>query len=231
MGASLRAKIMSGVLALLVLFAGALAVTLVLIEDSSMELQGIEEYHLVLNKMTNDLDVHTFELEIIAYELNTSPPPTREHAQKRQARAQEILQIVDRIFTGAIPLMEKGSEDPRNDLADRLTMAKLIGSLRALETGTRAFMDTAMRGINGAVEGKGAEARRAMSEMENFQDLDPVFTEIREKTAELTALSLQETGQNIQNVIRANLILFATAGVLGLLVFMIITGRLQAALS
>jgi len=229
MGASLRAKIMSGVLALLVLFAGALAVTLVLIEDSSMELQGIEEYHLVLNKMTNDLDVHTFELEIIAYELNTSPPPTREHAQKRQARAQEILQIVDRIFTEGIPLMEKGSEDPRNDLADRLSMAKLIGSLRALETGTRAFMDTAMRGINGAVEGKGAEARRAMSEMENFQDLDPVFTEIREKTAELTALSLQETEQNIQNVIRANLILFATAGVLGLLVFMVITGRLQTA--
>ena len=179
--------------------------------------------------MTNDLDVYTFELEIIAYELNATPPPAREHAQKRQARAQEILQIVDRIFTEAIPLMEKGSEDPQNDLADRLSVAKLIGSLRALETGTRAFMDTAMRGINGAVEGKGAEARRAMSEMENFQDLDPVFTEIREKTAALTAMSLQETEQNIQNVIRANLILFATAGVLGLLVFMVITGRLQTA--
>ena len=87
MGASLRAKIMSGVLALLVLFAGALAVTLVLIEDSSMELQGIGEYHLVLNKMTNDLDVHTFELEIIAYELNTSPPPTPIVTGKQIGRA------------------------------------------------------------------------------------------------------------------------------------------------
>ena len=75
MGASLRAKIMSGVIALLILFAGALAITLVLIEDSSKELEGIEEYHLGLNKMINDLDVYTYELEIIAYELNATPPP------------------------------------------------------------------------------------------------------------------------------------------------------------
>jgi len=229
MGASLRAKIMSGVIALLILFAGALAVTLFLIEDSSKELEGVEEYHLVLNKMINDLDVYTYELEIIAYELNATPPPAREHAQKRQARAQKVWQIIDAIFVEALPLAEKGSEDTRNDLADRLSMAKLIGSLRALETGTRPFMDTAMRGIHAAVEGNEAEARRAMSAMENFQDLDPVYTEIREKTAELTALALHETDQNIRHVVRANLILFAMAGVLGLLVFMVITGRLQTA--
>ena len=53
MGSSLRAKIMSGVVALLFLFAGALGVTLYLIRDSSMELMGIEQYHLALNKMTS----------------------------------------------------------------------------------------------------------------------------------------------------------------------------------
>ena len=61
---------MSGVIALLILFAGALAFTLVLIEDSSMEIMGIEQYHLRLNKMVSDLDVITYELEIIAHELN-----------------------------------------------------------------------------------------------------------------------------------------------------------------
>ncbi|NBS50030.1 MAG: hypothetical protein EBS97_05400 [Verrucomicrobia bacterium] len=86
MGSSLRAKIMSGVIALLVLFASALAITLYLIQDSSTELMGIEQYHLRLNKMVSDLDVYTFELEIIAHELNGIPPPAREHAQTRQAR-------------------------------------------------------------------------------------------------------------------------------------------------
>ena len=75
MGSSLRAKIMSGVLALLVLFASALAVTLYLIRDSSMEMMGIEQYHLRLNKMVSDLDVYTFELEVIAHELNGNPSP------------------------------------------------------------------------------------------------------------------------------------------------------------
>ena len=229
MGFSLRAKIMSGVLALLVLFASALAVTLYLIRDSSMELMGIEQYHLRLNKMVSDLDVYTFELEIIAYEMNGSPPPEREHAQKRQARAHELQQIVDQIFSEAIPLAEKGSEDDRNDIEDRLGMAKLIGSLRTLEVGTRSFVETAIHSIDQGIAGKTNEARRALAEMQKYEDLDPVYTRIRNRTGELTSDSLAETNQNIQNIIRANLALFAAAGILGLLVFLVITGRLQTA--
>jgi adenylate cyclase len=90
-------------------------------------------------------------------------------------------------------------------------------------------VDAAIRSIDGAVEGKSAEARRSLEEMTKFEDLDPVYTRIRNKTASLTSDSLVETNQNIQYVIRANLALFAIAGVLGLLVFLIITGRLQTA--
>ncbi|NBT89525.1 MAG: adenylate/guanylate cyclase domain-containing protein [Verrucomicrobia bacterium] len=229
MGSSLRAKIMSGVLALLVLFASALAVTLYLIRDSSMELMAIDQYHLRLNKMVSDLDVYTFELEIIAYELSASSPPGREHGQKRQERAHEVKRIIDQIFSEAIPLAEKGSEDNRNDIEDRLGIAKLIGSLRTLEVGTRGFVDAAIRSIDLAIDGKAAEARRALEEVQKYEDLDPVYTRIRNKTADLTAKSLVETNQNIQNIIRANLTLFASAGVLGLLVFLVITGRLQTA--
>ena len=39
---------MSGVVAVLILFAAALAFTLLLIHDSSSELEGIEQYHLPL---------------------------------------------------------------------------------------------------------------------------------------------------------------------------------------
>ena len=228
MGASLRAKIMSGVIALLVLFAGALAFTLVLIEDSSMEIMGIEQYHLRLNKMVSDLDVYTYELEIIAHELS-GPLPHREHAQKRQARAVELKQIIEQIFTDGISLAEKASEDDRNDVEDRLGLAKLIGSLRTLQVSTRSFVDAAIRSIDQAVAGNPAEARRALEEMQKFEDLDPIYTRIRNKTSDLTANSLAETNQNIQHIIQSNLILFAVAGILGVLVFLIITGRLQTA--
>ena len=228
MGTSLRAKIMSGVIALLVLFAGALAFTLVLIEDSSMEIMGIEQYHLHLNKTVSDLDVYTYELEIIAHELN-GPLPHREHAQKRQARAHELKQVIGQIFTEGISLAEKASEDDRNDIEDRLGIAKLIGSLRTLQVSTGGFVDAAIRSIDQAVAGNSAEARRALEEMQKFEDLDPIYTRIRNKTSDLTANSLAETNQNIQHIIRSNLILFAVAGILGVLVFLIITGRLQTA--
>ncbi|MFZ9874387.1 MAG: adenylate/guanylate cyclase domain-containing protein [Candidatus Methylacidiphilales bacterium] len=228
MGASLRAKIMSGVLALLVLFAGALGITLFLIQDSSMEIMGIEQYHLRLNKMISDLDVYTYELEIIAHELN-GPLPNREHAQKRQARAHELKQVIEKVFAEGIPLAEKGTEDARNDIEDRLGMAKLIGSLRTLQVGTSSFVEAAVRSIDQTVAGNTAEARRALEEMQKFEDLDPVYTQIRNKTADLTSNSLAETNQNIQNIIRSNLVLFAVAGILGVLVFLVITGRLQTA--
>ncbi|NBS13491.1 MAG: HAMP domain-containing protein [Verrucomicrobia bacterium] len=229
MGSSLRAKIMSGVVALLILFAGALGVTLYLIQDSSMELMGIEQYHLALNKMVSDLDVYTFELEVIANELNGMNPPLKDHARIRQARAHELKGIIEKIFSDAIPLAEKGSNDERNDIEDRLGMARLIGVVRTLEVGTRGFTAAAIQAVDQAVAGKLTEARLAMEEMQRYEELDPVYQTARFKTAKLTSESLAETNQNIQNIIRANLVLFFVAGVLGLLVFLIITGRLQTA--
>lgn len=228
MGASLRAKIMSGAIALLVLFAGALGITLFLIQDSSMELAAIEEYHLPLGKAINELDIYTFEIEILAHQV-VNGDRTRETGLRWQQRAHELRGTVTRIFKEAVELAERGSNDERNDILDRLGMAKLIGTVRTLEVGTQEYMKFAVEAIDLAVEGKNAEAKKALTEMLRYEDLNPVYTQVRTKAGELTAASLEETNQNIQYVIRANLALFAIAGVLGLLVFLVITGRLQTA--
>jgi adenylate cyclase len=228
MGASLRAKIMSGVIALLILFAGALAITLVLIEDSAMELQAIEEYHLPLNKKMNELDIYTFELEIIAHKV-VNGNRTQENSLKDQQRARELGRAVTDIFKESVELAERGSNDERNDVQDRLGMARLIGSVRTLEVGTLAFLRTALLAVDLGVEGKNAEAKKALVEMNNYEDLYPVFERIRTLAAGLAAASLHETEINILHIIRANLVLFAVAGIFGLLVFLVITGRLQTA--
>ena len=228
MGASLRAKIMSGVIALLILFAGALAFTLVLIEDSSMELQAIEEYHLPLNQNMNELDIYTFEIEILAHQV-VHADRNRENILRSQQRARELQKTVSQVFQDSIDLAERGSNDERNDLSDRLGMAKLIGTIRTLEAGTHGFVRTAVQAVDLGVEGKIPEAKKAIEEMLKYEDLNPVYTLVRTKAGELTAASLHETEVNIRHIIRANLILFVVAGVLGFLVFLIITGRLQTA--
>lgn len=219
---------MTGVVALLVLFAAALAFTLVLIDDSSSELEGIEQYHLPLTKNMNLLDIYTFEMEIIAH-MVVHGGLSRESNLVRQERAKELMAKVDQIFEQSKNLAEEGSNDPRNDLHDRLAMARLIGTIQTLESQTQGFMRVAMEAVVCGLDAKKAEANKALSLLGEYEELNPVFEFLRVKATELTANSILETNNNIHHIIRANLILFALAGGLGFFVFLGITGRLQTA--
>ncbi len=219
---------MTGVVALLVLFAAALAFTLVLIDDSSSELEGIEQYHLPLTKNMNLLDIYTFEMEIIAH-MVVHGGLSRESNLVRQERAKELMAKVDQIFEQSKNLAEEGSNDPRNDLHDRLAMARLIGTIQTLESQTQGFMRVALEAVVYGLDAKKAEANKALSLLGEYEELNPVFEFLRVKATELTANSILETNNNIHHIIRANLILFALAGGLGFFVFLGITGRLQTA--
>jgi len=219
---------MTGVVALLVLFAAALAFTLVLIDDSSSELEGIEQYHLPLTKNMNLLDIYTFEMEIIAH-MVVHGGLSRESNLVRQERAKELMTKVDQIFEQSKNLAEEGSNDPRNDLHDRLAMARLIGTIQTLESQTKSFMRVALQAVDLGLNGKTSEAKKSLSLLGEYEELNPVFEFLRVKATELTASSILETNENIHHIIRANLILFAFAGGLGFFVFLGITGRLQTA--
>ena len=219
---------MTGVVALLVLFAAALAFTLVLIDDSSSELEGIEQYHLPLTKNMNLLDIYTFEMEIIAH-MVVHGGHSRESNLVRQERAKKLTEEVDRIFEQSKNLAEEGSKDARNDLHDRLAMARLIGTIQTLETQTQSFMRVALQAVDLGLNGKTLEAKKALSLLGEYEELNPVYEFLRVKATELTATSILETNENIHHIIRANLILFAFAGGLGFFVFLGITGRLQTA--
>ena len=219
---------MTGVVALLVLFAAALAFTLVLIDDSSSELEGIEQYHLPLTKNMNLLDIYTFEMEIIAH-MVVHGGHSLESNLVRQERAKKLTAEVDRIFQLSNTLAEEGSKDARNDLHDRLAMARLIGTIQTLESQTKSFMRVALQAVDLGLNGKTSEAKKALTLLAEYEDLNPAYEFLRVKATELTASSILETNENIHHIIRANLILFAFAGGLGFFVFLGITGRLQTA--
>ena len=67
MGYSLRTKIMTGAIALLIFFAVALGITLYMVNDSDDELNGILKYHLPILTRLNSLDVVSYEIEVIAH--------------------------------------------------------------------------------------------------------------------------------------------------------------------
>ena len=230
MGTSLRAKIMTGVIALLVLFAAALTITLYFVKDSGEEVRGIAEYHVPIMAKVNALDVYTYELELLAHDMSEQirvmePEKIRHHL----ARAKQLEEIITRLFTESIDLCEKGSNDSRNDIEDRLVMAKLLGSLKNLSQQTMGFVQTAMQTIDLGSKGKPAEARASLLKMEEYSVLDQIFEKTRQAANRLILDSASETAGNIFTIIWTNIAIFTLAGFLGLIVFLVITGRLQTA--
>jgi len=230
MGTSLRAKIMTGVIALLVLFAAALTITLYFVKDSGEEVRGIAEYHVPIMAKVNALDVYTYELELLAHDMSEQirvmePEKIRHHL----ARAKQLEEIITRLFTESIDLCEKGSNDSRNDIEDRLVMAKLLGSLKNLNQQTMGFVQTAMQTIDLGSKGKPAEARASLLKMEEYSVLDQIFEKTRQAANRLILDSASETAGNIFTIIWTNIAIFTLAGFLGLIVFLVITGRLQTA--
>jgi adenylate cyclase len=227
MVASLRVKFMSGVVALMALFALALSVTLFFVRDSGNEVAGIVEYHLPFVARINALDVYTYEIELVAHALVDERSPTPEYITGRKARAVELTGLIDKLFAEAIDLAERGSNDRRNDLVDRLELAKMVGSVRALELDTRKFTAAVMRAVNLAAANKIPEARQALNTLGEYEGLDPVFESLRKASNAIVASSLRETEGNIFSIISMNVGLFGSAAIIGAVVFLVLTGRLQ----
>jgi adenylate cyclase len=220
---------MTGVIALLLLFAAALAITLYMVKDSDDEVSGISEYHLPILTRLNSLDVITYEIEVLAHRLMDEAKPTQKRAEEIHARTQRCRQEIDSIFEETKRLADAGSKDARNDLADRLEMARMVGEIDSLKSEVDRFSEAATLPVELMTQGKSAEAQKAIGNLQDYEYLDPIITSARRKANQLAMDSLLETRANIFSIIWTNAVLFLSASLLGLFVFLLITGRLQTA--
>ena len=218
---------MTGVIALLLLFATALAITLYMVKDSDDEVSGILEYHLPILTKLNSLDVITYEIEVIAHRLMDETKPSQKRIEETLARSQKCRQEITSIFEETKRLSEAGSKDARNDLEDRLEMARMVGEIDSLKSEVDRFSEAATLPVVLMTQGKSAEAQKAIGNLHDYEYLDPIITSVRKKSNQLAMDSLRETRANIFSIIWTNAMLFLSASLLGLFVFLLITGRLQ----
>jgi len=149
---------MTGVITLLILFAGALATTLYLVNDSDEEVGGILQYHLPILTRLNALDVVTYEIEVIAHRLIEETNPSKQRIEEIHARTEKCRDQIEAIFHETKTLSETGSKDSHNDLEDRLEMARLIGSLDSLKSEVDRFAQAAALPVDLMGQGKAEEA-------------------------------------------------------------------------
>ena len=230
MGHTLRLKILSGAAALLALFACALVVTLVLVRESGEEVDGIVRYHHPLQSKAAALDVYTFEQEIVARQLAAGLTGSPERTAQLRAHAAELTARNRTLLTEAIQLAKDGSNDSRNDMPDRLEMARLVGRLTAIQPDLDEYLDTLNRVIALSVEGDREKASALLLDVDAHDDIDLMVSESRTIASQLIGDSLKETEGNVFGIVWTNAVLFSVAAVLGLAVFLLITGRVNTAI-
>lgn len=230
MGHTLRLKISSGAIALLTLFAISLAVTLFLVSDSGEEISGIVEYHHPIEAKIAALDVYTFELEILAREFAADVVGNEEQQKKFLARAAELTTLNQQLLEDSVQLAQAGSEDKRNDVDDRIVLGQLRGRLNSIRPELNGYLNLLNKIISLGQGRKAAEKKALLLELREHDSIDTLVSEARKLSSELISRSLKETDDNIFGIVWTNVGLFSLATLLGLAVFLLITGRVHRAI-
>jgi adenylate cyclase len=224
---SIRLKILAVTTLLLVVFAVTTAVSAVFIKRLIAELEGITDYHFQLADAVAELDVETFEYELNLRRLLQSSPITPELLAAGAKRQTEIAGRLRQSFDRAFALLAAAIKDERNDLTDRIEMARIEGSFRTLERYAAPFTALGTSVLAALTEGRRDDAQRQMAGFAAFEGaFGPDLAAIRRAVITLTRVSARETNQQQVTVLVFNGVLFTLAAGVGLVLFGVLTHRL-----
>lgn len=226
----LRLKILALACVLLLAFALASALSTLLIGRVIHELGGIVDYHIQLTALVSELDVLTFEYELNVRRLIEQGAIEGNQVRSVVQRQGEIATRLPRIFADSHALLTRALADERNDLSDRIRLARIDGSLQLLSRQATPFVSLGASALTALEAGRSDDARRLAQGFSAFeQGFGPDLADVRQTITQLTQDSTRETEQQETRILWLNGVLFAAAAVVGLLLFGLLAHRLTQA--
>ena len=227
---SIRLKILAVTALLLIVFAVTTLVSALFIRRLIAELEGITDYHLQLIDVVAEVDVETFEYELNLWRLLQAGGVAPQEVATTTKRQGEIADQLRRSFDRAFALLADAIMDERNDLTDRIELARIEGNFRTLQRHVDPFTALGTAVLAAAADGREAEARRLAGGFRAFERaFGSDLAAIRRELLDLTRRSTRETNQQQVTVLVFNGILFALAAGVGLVFFGVLTSRLARA--
>lgn len=214
---TVRIKILALSVGLLLLFAGVLVGSIAMQRRTSHQVAAIIEFHLPLAAVIADLDVATYEFELIPERLLLLPEvtPAAVEAGRRALDMNKVRIASD--FQRADALLDRALVDSRTDAADRLVLARVQRSLVYLKRLQAPFFALGEEVVSALEAGRANEARALAPRFKNFEQAwGPDTAALRDELAGLARTSTESTYAQETRVLRLNLLLFAIAAVLGL---------------
>jgi adenylate cyclase len=232
---TLRRKIVSLTLALLLLFAVTAAASVVLQHKITVQFSGVVDDYLPLNAAVATVDVFTdrYELDLwrLAADLRDGPADAAAIARQGEAARTRTAEVLTTTFEKAAAALDNIVQDPRGNVDERVAMADIRGRFTYMRRALSPFIEVGRRMSDALAAGRAEDARHIATEFTPYRQLfGEDLAAVRDQLAALTATAAAEVEQVSRGLIFLEVAMVALASLIGLGLSLIVSNRMMAGL-
>jgi adenylate cyclase len=232
---TLRRKIVSLTLALLLLFAMTAAASVVLQHRITVQFSGVVDDYLPLDAAVATVDVFTdrYELDLwrLAADLRDGPADPAAIAQQGEAARTRTAEVLTTTFEKAAAALDNIVQDPRGNVDERVAMADIRGRFSYMRRALSPFIEVGRRMSDALAAGRAEDARHIATEFTPYRQLfGEDLAAVRDQLAALTATAAAEVEHVSRGLIFLEVAMVALASLIGLGLSLIVSNRMMAGL-
>jgi adenylate cyclase len=232
---TLRRKIVSLTLCLLLLFAMTAAASLLLQSKISEQFSGVVDDYLPLNAAVATVDVFTdrYELDLrrLAADLRDAGTDAAAIAQQGEAERLREAGVLTTTFQKAEAQLDQVVQDPRESVEKRVAMADIRGRFGYMKRALPNFIEVGRRMSEALGAGRAEEAGHIAAEFAPYRSLfGEDLTAVRDQLAALTAGAAGEAYRLNRGLIILEMVMLGLASLIGLGLSLIVSNRMMAGL-
>jgi len=214
---TVRLKILSIALALLVVFGIVVGVSAILQRQVTTEVGGITRYDQPVNGLISDLDVITFEYELVPLRLLRQPDATPADIAAGKARAEALAARMVNDFTEADRLIAAAVGDTRMPVHYRLVFARLQGTVAYLQRKLDPFIASGRQVLAALGAGHRSAAATLSLDFRNYEEaFGTDIASVRYDMVALTGAATADAHGKLTAIMLMSAALFVVAAGAGL---------------
>jgi adenylate cyclase len=232
---TLRRKIVSLTLCLLLLFMATAAASLLLQSEISEQFSGVVDDYLPLNAAVATIDVFTdrYELDLMRLAAGLRGAGAEAGALAQQGEAERLREagVLTTTFQTAEEQLNQFVQDPRASIEKRVAMADIRGRFGYMKRALPNFIEIGSRVSEALSAGHAEEAGGIAADFAPYRSLfGEDLTAVRNELAALTASGAGEAHRLSRGLTILEVVMLGLASLLGIGVSIIVSNRMMAGL-
>src|SRR5262249_8789368 len=214
---TIRLKILSIAIALLLVFGIVIGISAVLQGQVSEEVADIGRYHRPLAAVMADFDVLSDEYELVALRLLRRSDVTQNDIETTGKREQQIAERMKEDLVIAEAVIAKGMADDEVPVQSRLVFARLQGLVSLLHRNVQPFVAVGQQIIEALKDGRLEDARHLSLDFRGYEEaFGPDTAEVRRAAIQLTDTAIASVHTRQMAIEYMGFVLFGIAACLGI---------------